>query len=86
MFCIAYVLQFVHKKTLLRLKASGVSFSSAREFDSYPRRSAARKKPEVNTFILNPRPVPVSRGLPRGGHEQLRLTQRFGLARDGRSS
>jgi hypothetical protein len=86
MFCIACVLRFVHKKPLQRLKASEVSFCSVSKFDSYPRRSAVRKKPELNTFLLNPRSVPVSRGLPRAGDTQLRLTRRFGPARNARSS
>jgi hypothetical protein len=67
-FCIVYILQFVHKKILKQLKLSDVSFSSVSEFDSYPRLRAARKKPEMNTFLLNPRSVPVSRGLPRAGN------------------
>ena len=86
MFCIVCVLQFVHKWILQRLKAHDVSLSSVSKFDSYPRRSPARKKPEVNTFLLNPRSVPVSRGLPRAGNAQLCLTRRFGPARNARSS
>ena len=43
MFCIAYVLQFVHEKILQRLKASEVSLCSVGKFDSYLRRSAVRK-------------------------------------------
>jgi hypothetical protein len=43
MFCIVYVLQFVHKKILQRLKAQEVSFSSVSKLDSYPRRSAVWK-------------------------------------------
>jgi hypothetical protein len=86
MFCIVCVLRFVHKTILERLKASEVSFSSVSKFDSYPRRSNVRKKPEVNTFLLNPRSVPVSRGLPRAGDVQLCLSRRVGLARNGRSS
>ena len=65
MFCIAYVLQFVHKQILQRLKASEVSFSSVSKVGSYPRRSAVRQKPQVNAFLLNSRSVPVSRRLAR---------------------
>ena len=86
MFCIVHVLHFVHKKILPRLKAHDVSFSSVSKFDSYPRRSAARKKPEANTFLLNPRSGPVIRGLPRAGTAQLCLTRRFGPARNARST
>jgi len=43
MFCIAYVLQFVHKKILQRLKASEVSFCSVSKFDSFPRPSTLQK-------------------------------------------
>jgi hypothetical protein len=86
MFCIVHVLQFVHRWILQRLKAREVSFSSVGEFDSYPRRSNVRKKPEANTLPLYPRSVPVSRGLPRAADAQLCLTRRFGLARNGRSS
>ena len=85
MFCIVQVLQFVHRWILQRLKAREVSFSSVGKFDSYPRRSNVRKEPKLNTFLLNPRSVPVSRGLPRAGDTQLCLTRRFGPARDAKS-
>jgi len=64
MLCIAYVLQFVHKQILQRLKASEDSFSFVSEVDSYPD-VALGGKPEVNVFLLNPRSVPVSRRLAR---------------------
>jgi hypothetical protein len=85
MFCIAYVLQFVHKRILQRFKASEVSLCSVSKVDSYPRRSAVRKKPDLNTFLLSPRSVPVSRGFPRAGDAQLCLTRRLGPARNARS-
>jgi hypothetical protein len=66
MFCIEYVLQFVHKKILQRLKASEVSLCSVGKFDSYPRRSAVRKKPELNTFLLNPRVSACQSGIATG--------------------